>query len=136
MIEHIEGLLSAAIRAAFPTVRVVTELPANLADVTPCARVTGIGGTGDRWQFDSPRIDVDVFDTSHDDKTARQNARDLAQQIRMWMLQQLPGQTLGTTGVLTVTEFMAPTWTPYDNTVDLRRFTFSMGLRLHDRSAA
>lgn len=135
MTEHVEDLLPAVIRAAFPGVRVVTELPAKLAEVAPCVRVTGIGGTGDRWQFDSPRVDIDVFNVSRDEKTARQNARDLAQQIRMWMLQQLPGQTLGASGVLAVTEFMQPTWTPYDNT-DLRRFTFSMGLRLHDRSAA
>lgn len=135
MTEHIEALLPPAIRSAFAGVRVVTETPANLADVCPLVVVVGIGGGGDAYQFDSPRVDLDVFDVDRNGATARANSRDLAQDLHDWLLRQLPGQMLGSAFVLSVSEFMSPTWTPYDNT-NVRRFTLSVGLRLHDRSAA
>lgn len=135
MTAHIEDLLPPAMRAAFPGVRVVTETPAKLASAVPVVQVVGIGGTGDRYQFDAPHVDIDVFDGPHDNQSARANARDLAQRVHDWLLQQLPGQILGDVAVLSASEFMAPTWTPYDNT-NIRRFTLSVGLRLHDRSAS
>lgn len=130
MTQHIEDLLPPALRTAFPGVRVVTETPANLVAVLPLIQVTGIGGSGNAYDFENPRADLDVF------AATRGDARHLAQQVHDWLLRNLPGQTLGAgSAVLTVTEFMAPTWTPYDNT-NLRRFTLSVGMRLHDRSAA
>ncbi|WP_310962149.1 hypothetical protein [Nocardioides terrisoli] len=134
MTSHVEPLLVTWLAARFPGVRVCTETPANLAEVVPCIQVVGIGGSGDRLQFDSPRVDCDVYDAAHDQASARENARTLAQQVRDALLQELPGQSVGDAFVLSVDEFMSPTWTPYDNTV-LRRFTLSVGLRLHTRSA-
>lgn len=129
MTAHIEPLLVAALKAQFPSARVVTETPANLVDVLPVIQVGGIGGSGDAYQFDTPRADIDVYAATRD------AARTLAQQIHDWLLRDLPGQTLGSAFVLKVTEFMSPVWTPYDNTT-VRRFTLSVGLRLHDRTAA
>ena len=135
MTAHIETLLPAAIRAAFPGVRVVTELPADLADVTPCVRVAGIGGTADQHRFASARVDIDAYDVEHDGMSARENARNLAQQIHDWAIEDLPGQIIAGVSVLSVSDVMAPKWTPHDNTT-LRRFTLTIGLRLHDRSVA
>lgn len=130
MTQHIEDLLPPVLRTAFPGVRVVTETPANLADELPLIQVVGIGGSGNIYDFENPRVDLDVFAGDRGD------ARHLAQQIHDWLLRELPGQTLGIgSAVLSVTEFMAPVWTPYDNTT-VRRFTLSVGMRLHDRSAA
>ena len=129
MTEHIEPLLVTALKAQFPSARICTETPSDLADVLPCIRVTGIGGSGDRYQFDTWRVDFDTFDATRDD------ARTLAQDVHDWVLRELPGTTLGTAFVLSTAEFMAPAWTPYDNT-NLRRFTLAAQLRLHDRSAA
>lgn len=136
MTTHIEALLPAALRAKFGDgVRVVTETPADLAGACPLIQVVGIGGSGDEYQIDTPRVDLDVFDKAHDGASARENTRALAQRVHDWLLRELPGQVLGTASVQSVSEFMSPTWTPYDNT-DVRRFTVSVGLRLHDRSVA
>lgn len=129
MTTHVEPLLVSWFESTFLSVRVCTELPANLADVLPVIQVVGIGGSGDHLQFDSPRADIDVFAAS------RAAARTLAQQVHDAVLRDLPGQMLEDAFVLSVGEFMSPTWTPYDNT-NLRRFTLSVGLRLHTRSAA
>lgn len=126
---HVESVLVTWLKAAFPTARLCTELPANLADVLPVIQVVGIGGTGDRFAFDQPRADVDVY------AATRSAARDLAQQVHESLLGDLPGQSVDGTFVLSVREFMSPTWTPYDNTT-LRRFTLSVGLRIHTRSLA
>lgn len=130
MTEHIEDLLPGALRSKFAGVRVVTELPASLESAVPLLQVVGIGGSGDRLQFDNQRVDIDAF------AATRSEARDLAQRLHDWLLRDLPGQMLGTaTFVLTVSEFLAPTWTPYDNT-DVRRFTCSVQINTHNRSAA
>lgn len=129
MTTHIEPLLIAGLRAQFPAARLCSETPDNLGDVLPVIQVVGIGGSGDELQFDTPRADVDVFAATRD------AARTLAQQVHDWLLRDLPGTSLGDAFVLSVTEFMSPAWTPYDNT-NLRRFTLSVGLRLHTRSAA
>jgi hypothetical protein len=129
MTTHVEPLLVSWLKAAFPTARLCTETPADLVDVLPVLQVVGIGGTGDRFQFDEPRADVDVFGASRD------AARTLAQQVRASLLEDLPGQMVDGAMVLSTKEFMSPVWTPYDNTA-VRRFTLSVGLRLHTRSLA
>lgn len=129
MTAHIEALLPPAIRTQFPSVRVVTETPADLASTVPLVRVVGIGGTGDQYQFDSPRVDLDAFAATRDE------ARTLAQSLHDWLLRDLPGQMLADSFVLDVTEFLSPTWTPYENT-NVRRFVLSVELRLHTRSYA
>lgn len=126
---HVEPLLLSWLATAFPGVRTCTETPANLADVLPVLQVVGIGGTGDHLRFDSPRADVDVYGAT------RSAARDLAEQVADSILTDMPGQMVAGVFVLSTQEFMAPTWTPYDDT-NLRRFTLSVGLRLHTRSLA
>ncbi|MGH3437086.1 MAG: hypothetical protein ACRDRL_28980 [Sciscionella sp.] len=126
---HVETVLHDWLAPAFPAARVCTETPADLADVLPCLRVVGIGGSGDAYGFDSPHVDVDVF------AATRSAARDLAQQVSWSLLHDLPGQMVAGTFVLSASEFLAPTWTPYDNTT-LRRFVLSVGLRMHTRSVA
>lgn len=126
---HVEPVLLAWLNSTFPGVRTCTETPANLGDVLPVLQVVGIGGSGDQFDFDSPRADVDVY------AATRSAARDLAQQVADSILSDMPGQTVDGTFVLSTQEFMSPVWTPYDDT-NLRRFTLSVGLRLHTRSAA
>lgn len=111
---------------AFTSARVVTETPADMTANLPVIRVQAFGGTGDAYQFDTARLDVDVFHST------RAAARTLAYQVRASLLQNLPGQYLHGAMVLSVAEFLAPIWTPYDNT-NLRRFTLSVSVRLHTR---
>ena len=124
-----EPLLVAWLTTRYPGARVSTERPADLSAVLPYMQVIGIGGTGDLYRFSLPRVDVDVF------ASTRSSARDLAERVHLDLLQNLPGDSVDGTSVLSVASNMSPTWTPDDNT-NLRRFTLSVGLRLHDRSAA
>lgn len=126
---HVETVLHDWLAQEFPDARVCTETPADLVDVLPVLQVTGIGGSGDAYGFDTPHCDVDVFAAS------RSDARSLAQKVHWSVLHDLPGQSVAGTFVLSASEFMSPTWTPYDNT-DVRKFVLSVGLRLHTRSAA
>lgn len=124
-----EPLLVAWLTMRYPGTRVSTERPADLSAVLPYMQVIGIGGNGDLYRFSLPRVDVDVF------ASTRSSARDLAERVHLDLLQNLPGDSVDGTSVLSVASNMSPTWTPDDNT-NLRRFTLSVGLRLHDRSAA
>lgn len=129
MTAHVEDLLPDVIKAAFPDARVCTETPENLANVLPCIQVVGIGGSGDRYDFDRPRVDIDVYEKT------RGLALALSMAVHSWALKTLSGMDIGDTSVLSVTEFLSPIWTPHENT-NLRRFTFSVGLNLHTRSTA
>lgn len=119
-----EGLLIVWLTGQFAGKRVLTETPENLTDVLPCIQVTAIGGSGDQYQFDTARVDIDVYHST------RGAARSLANEVRASLLQTLPGQMVDGTFVLRVDEFMRPTWTPHDN-LNLRRFTVGVSLRLH-----
>lgn len=124
-----EPLLLSWLRTAFPAARLVTETPADLAAHLPLIRVQRFGGTADAYQFDTARLDVDVF------AATRAAARTLAYQVRASLLQDLPGQYVDGAMVLSVDEFLGPIWTPYENT-NLRRFTLSVSIRLHTWEAS
>ena len=106
--------------------RVVTELPASLADETPVIQVTRFGGADDLYVLDAANIDIDVFDGPHDGLTARENSRALAERVRSALRFNLPGYIPEGGGALvaTVSTISAPRWVPYDNT-ELRRFVAS-----------
>lgn len=126
---NVEPLLVAWLTPRYLSARVSTERPADLNGALPYVQIVGIGGSSDAYRFSLPRVDVDVF------AATRAAARDLAEQIERDLLENLPGDSVNGVGVLQVSSSMSPTWTPDDNT-NIRRFTLSIGLRLHDRSAA
>lgn len=129
MSTHVETFLHDWLKARFPAARLCTELPANLADAVPLLQVVGIGGTGEAYNFDSPRADIDAFGLT------RTLARELALGVHEAVLNELPGVTINGTTALSASSFMYPTWAPYENT-NVRRFVLSVGLRLHTRSPA
>lgn len=119
------------------SVRVVTELPANLEDALPVIEIERIGGIASfPALLDWPRMDVWCYAKSSgtpgqlDYVSARSAARDLAEQVRAALLFQLPGQSAAGGFVAAVTEQQAPVWRPFDNT-DVRRFqaTYSFAIR-------
>lgn len=119
-----ETVLIAWLKTAFPAARVVTETPANLADVVPCIRVTRFGGSDEYLSaFDNPTMDFDCYDVG------REAARTLAYAVRASLRDDLPGQVVAGTSVVRVRTISGPAWTPYDNT-NLRRFTYSAQLRI------
>lgn len=129
-----ESVMVAALKVAFPTARVLTETPDNLADVLPCIRVARFGGAEDYiYTFDNATMDFDCF------AATRGEARTLAHAVRTWVRRDLPGQTIsyddgnGGTASASVSRtrtFSGPVWTPYENT-NVRRFTYSAAIRLH-----
>lgn len=120
-----ESVLKAALAAAFPTTRIATETPANLADVLPCIVVNRISGSEDAvWTFDNANVDFDCYAAD------RIEARTLAESVRTWVRRDLPGQTFAGAFIARTRTIMAPVWTPYDNT-DVRRFTYAASIRLH-----
>lgn len=123
-----ESVLVAALKAAFPDVRIATETPANLGDVLPCIVVARFGGAEDSeagtWAFDNANMDFDCYDAD------RIDARALAESVRTFVRRDLPGQSHAGAFVARTQTIMAPVWTPYDNT-DVRRFTYAASIRLH-----
>lgn len=112
------------LKAAFPTARVVTEAPSNLADVLPCIRVTRFGGADETiTSFDNPAMDFDCFGATRD------TARALAYAVRGSLRNDLPGQVVAGAFILRAETISGPFWTPWDNT-SLRRFTYSARIRL------
>lgn len=107
-----------------PTYRVVTELPANLADVVPLIQVVRFGGSDDIWTVDSANVDVDTFAASRD------GARSLAEQVRTALRLHLPGYASAGAACQSVTTISAPRWVPYDNT-SLRRFNAAYRITIH-----
>lgn len=113
------------VASTFPSARVVTETPANLADVLPCIQVERIGGSDTVFEtIDDAIIDVEYFAASRD------AARVGAEAVRAAFRFDLPGQTIGSAFVLSVATVTAPVWTPYPNT-SVRRFHATYQLRLH-----
>lgn len=109
--------------AAFPSCRVVTETPSNLATVLPLIHVERIGGAEFEPTIDDARMDVAYFGATRDAAAVG------AEAVRIAMLWNLPGQTVGGSVVLSVATLSAPVWTPYDNTT-LRRFDATYQVRL------
>ena len=107
-----------------PTYRVVTELPANLADVVPVIQVTRFGGADRFTVLDDANIDVDTFGATRD------GARNLGGLVRSALILHLPGVQTGGGIVTAVSTISAPRWVPYDNT-NLRRFVASYRITIH-----
>lgn len=96
-------------------VRVVTDLPADLASVLPVVQVTRIGGRGAHPPIlDRPRLDVDVF------AATRQAASDICRKIE-GKLHTLRGQAASGTVITDVFVEQGSSWRPYGNP-DVRRF--------------
>jgi hypothetical protein len=103
---------------------VVTETPANLADVLPVIEVTRFGGSDEVIVLDSANIDVDVYAATRD------AARTLGEQVRTALRLHLPGYASAGAAVQSVTTISAPRWVPYDNT-NLRRFNAAYRITIH-----
>jgi hypothetical protein len=119
-----EPLVRGWLDAQFPTARVVTELPANLADVVPAIQVTRFGGSDDFITLDAANIDIDTFAATRD------ASRSLSEQVRAALRLHLPGYAANGAAVQSVTTISAPRWVPYDNT-SLRRFVASYRITIH-----
>lgn len=123
-----EPVLLSWLTSTFPDVRAVTILPADLADEIPLVRVSTTSNPVDRFRFETPSLDLDVYaDTIT-------GARDLAKRIGRAVLEQMPGASVNDVSVLSTTVRDLGV-TPYDNT-NVSRRTLVIGMRLHDRSAA
>jgi hypothetical protein len=119
-----ESVLVTWLKHAFPTARVVTETPHNLADVLPCIQVSRFGGADEYVSsFDNPSMDFDCYSAS------RIEARQLAYDVRSSLRDDLPGEVVDGASIVRVRTISGPTWTPYNNT-NLRRFTYSAQIRL------
>lgn len=110
------------------TVRAVTDLPANLADVLPVVQVTRIGGPDDDnlSRFDIPAVDIDCYDAD------RAKASALAGRVHDALRITLPGLTVGAGTVTKVQTITGPSWRPYDDTL-LRRIGASYRLHIRTR---
>jgi len=103
---------------AFLNVRAVTELPANLATVTPIIDVARIGGGSDdnNPSFEFPTVSIDCYAANVTDTMA------LAMRVDRAIRVNLPGQPLANRAVVTRTDTISgPSFRPYDD-LALRRF--------------
>jgi hypothetical protein len=92
-----DRILVAALSGQFPSVRVCTELPADLESVLPAIQVTRFGGNDEVLTMEMAITDVDVWATSY------AAADVLASQVHTWMRLSLPGRTYtGPSGTGTV----------------------------------
>lgn len=106
----------------YPSYRVVTEMPKNLADVVPLVHVVRFGGFNKRPGFDTAVMDVDAFCLATSGiADPRNDVRLISEDIRDALLTQLPGFLAHGGTVTGVVNVGAPIFKPYDNT-NLRRF--------------
>lgn len=120
-----ELVLVDALEAGGPTARYCTELPATLSG--PTVRVTRISGTDDGQfsVYEDAVVDFDCF------APTRAAARSLAHEVRDFLRNGLPGETVDTGAfVLAVRSVNGPAWLPYDNTA-VRRFIYTAQVRIH-----
>ena len=122
-----EAVLVKALGAGFPSPRrVVTELPADISGIE-VIRVTKISGTdeGQFSVFEDAVVDFECF------ATTRQLARTLAYDVRDYLRNTLPGQTIDAAAfIVAVRSVNGPVWLPYDNT-NVRRFVYTAQVRIH-----
>lgn len=120
----IEALLVGWLATRFG-VRVLTSLPANLADILPVIQVTRTGGAETDPRLDRPNVDIDVYATDQPSAAA------LCEQVRAALRFELPYNGPTPIGVVTsVTTRSGPHWAPYDDT-SLRRYIASYSLTSH-----
>jgi hypothetical protein len=118
------GWLGPTLAPSYPTIRCVTDVPANLADVLPLVQVTRFGGSDDVPTLDRAHVDVDCF------AATRQGAHDLAEAVRALLRFYLPGRVLSGAVIAKVITISGPAWRPWDNT-DLARFGAAYALTIH-----
>jgi hypothetical protein len=121
----VEAALVESLTTNFTAARVLTELPANLADVLPVIEVTRIGGPR-VGLLDVATVDIDCYHAT------RQTARTLAYDVVAALLA-LRGKPV-TGGVISRVDILSgPNFRPYDNTT-LRRFGLTCQLTVPPRS--
>lgn len=91
------------------SVRVLTELPENLADVLPVVQVQRVGGDDDGLRLDRALVDVDVYGPT------RAAASALARQAREGLVVRLRGVKTTAAVFGRVSTVSAPAWRPYEN---------------------
>jgi hypothetical protein len=96
------------------SVRVLTELPAELDSVLPVVQVQRVGGDDDTFRLDRALVDVDVY------AATRADASMLARQVRDDLVIQLRGTSTASAVFGLVATVSAPQWRPYEN-IRLRR---------------
>ncbi|MGW2228286.1 phage tail termination protein [Streptomyces formicae] len=96
------------------TVRVLTDLPANLGSVLPVVQLQRIGGDDDTIRLDRAVVDLDVY------AGTRQAASALMAQARSVLLSELRGVATESAVFTAARTISAPAWRPYENT-SLRR---------------
>ncbi len=104
--------------------RVVTDLPANLAQQVPLLQIGRYGGADIAPGLDVVDLDVDAYGPD------RGSAVSLAEKARHALRFTLPNQQINGAVFARVNTIDAPSFRPYDNT-DLRRFGASYRLYVH-----
>lgn len=121
MYGDVEKIITGWLGIQMPAVRFCTELPAVLPVKT--VRVIRFGGARQIYPFDAAHIDVDCF------APTRLEAHDLAESVAVRLIYILPGFVSDDgTGIVTVENFSAPSWGPYENPA-VRRCTASYLVR-------
>lgn len=106
------------------TVRHVTELPANLADILPVNQLQRVGGGDDGIRLDRALVDVDTYAATRD------AASTLARQTRDELVVNLRGVMTDSAVFGRVSTVSAPSWRPYENTA-LRRMGATYEIFFH-----
>jgi hypothetical protein len=121
-----ETVLRGWLVTLFPTVRIVSELPADLETELPVLQV--VRGSGDDprtfMAIDRAVIDVDVW---HADRVS---ASAMAETVRRYIRRDLPGTTIDGAVFAWATTLVAPRWQP-DPNPKVRRFTATYEVGLH-----
>jgi hypothetical protein len=107
----VEALLIGWLKTQLPSVRFLTDTPADLATAGPVVQVARIGGpsSDDDPSFQSPTVSVDCFAAD------RISATLLAQQIDDALRKALPGVTTGGATVTKVATISGAAWRPWDD---------------------
>lgn len=121
----VEVLLVAYLKAKTGK-RVLTDLPADLAEILPLHRLTRVSGADNDYRLDQSVVNVDTFAAD------RAQAYTLANAVRDVLRNDLPTvDAVRPTGVVTaVRTIVAPRWLP-DSNPNLRRVQASYEVITH-----
>lgn len=108
--------------------RVLTETPANLAQIAPVVAVARSAGTDIQALIDRPVVDVDCFDTD------RLSAQLLGRQCHALMHWYLPGTVTGGAVIGMVNTVKGPGWMTYQD-LDVRRSNATYEIYQHPAPA-
>lgn len=109
-------------------VRVLTELPGELAQVLPVVRVTRLGGPELAPRLEAADIDIDTFGGN------RSQAFTVLENVRVAMRFKLPGTQLAGSVYTRVDTLSGPAWRPYENT-NVRRYGATFHVIVHHVSS-